>query len=283
MAKCHPWSGHQHLHCCPSTAPTASSIRQPQPIPQHRWRQGRNPGGRQPHSWQGNSRREQGHTAGSKLDRLFNSTLTENISGLLPTPGTASCPPFLPASTRGGRGWAAREGGWQGTPVRLDDPLEQKGKTLAGDALAVSAHREEHLKNSSSAVKSSQKQKLLLPCLPAPHQAEPSTIHPTKHHQCDEHMVASSSLSPSLFLARGWGKPHGSSGRPQGPASLQCTGVVPAPWEGRPRKMDAPRRPQRWCWAVVPEQAGGTSSPQPSLSVFKAASLTETAISTPRR
>lgn len=136
---------------------------------------------------------------------------TDSLIALSLRTSQACCPPqeqpaahhFCLHPPVGGRGWAAQEGGWQGTPVRLDDPLEQKGKTLAGDVLAVSAHREEHLKNSSSAVKSSQKQKLLLPFLPAPHQAEPSTIHPTKHHQCDEHMAASSSLSPSLFLARG--------------------------------------------------------------------------------
>lgn len=66
-------------------------------------------------------------------------------------------------------------------PTRLGDPQGQKGKAMqAGDGLVVSARGEKHLKSCSSAVKSSQEQKLPLPRLPALQQAEPSTTHCTK-------------------------------------------------------------------------------------------------------
>lgn len=111
------------LHC-------AHRLQRPRRIPRCEWSRGRCLWG-----WQPCSRRERGHTAGSKLDRLFNTTLAQNTLRVLPAPGTAVCPRSV-----GRRGRAAWEGGRQGTPIRLGDPPGQKGKTAqAGDdALAIS-------------------------------------------------------------------------------------------------------------------------------------------------
>lgn len=96
----------------------------------------------------------------------------------------ARCPPrnsrlpmLLPVLTRGG--------GHQGTPAWLGDPWGRRGRRRQ-EMLPLPQHMRGHLKSSSSTVKSSQEQKLLLPCLPALHRAEPSTTHPTQHHQRDE-------------------------------------------------------------------------------------------------
>lgn len=98
------------------------SVRQPPCIPQHKWRQ----------NWS-NSCWEQGHAASSKLDRLF------LIPSSLRT-SYACCPPQeQPAAhvsacvcSWGQRGWTAREGRWQGTPIRLGDPPGAEGEEDRG-------------------------------------------------------------------------------------------------------------------------------------------------------
>lgn len=131
--------------------------------------QGRCRGGWQPGSRWGSSCWEQGHTAGSKLDRLFNTALAENTSRSLPAQEQPAA--RAPARPRAW-GWASGDASLAGQSPG------QKGKTQARDA-SLPQHTRDHLKSSSSTVKSSQEQKLLLPHPPALHRAEPSTTHRT--------------------------------------------------------------------------------------------------------
>lgn len=251
----------------PSLLPLyCTQCQQPQHIPWRKWNRGQCLGDSSP---AGGQQPWGTRTHSSKQDRLFNTTLAENTFHMLAV--------HFPACAWG-RGQAAQEGRVRRPGSVI--PWDTRGKvTHAVHASALSTQRGS-FQELLQCCQKPHEQKLLLPFPPATPWAEPGTIHTTK--RCHEMRVwlTQHPQALSLFSARAR-VPCRTSGRLQGPGSLQCARVQSQPCgQGKAKEDGCPQGTPRVVLGSCPRAAPHLPSLQ--LSVLKAAGGTGMGTSRPR-